>query len=397
MAAQTLFKSQDLQVDLFRGAEQPGTLAVTFTPFDNRTLEGAGFGSDFLLKNGFDVLAFKSVGDTWFQNVPSALLSELDEKLAAMGYARRVAYGSSMGGYAAIQFSKVLRFETVLAYSPQFRIDLPFDTRWKPWADRIRWQYRISRDSVDERCQYFIVYDDRGPDGLHVEFLSEILPPASLRKVVLPFAGHPVGQYLLETGRIQLFTLDVLRRGHVDAMRRRQDRRQSRAYFENLSAACARKRKHRWALSLIDTAIRLQPGLSRLHQARSHTLDRLGRLDDAIEAARTSVSLVTERDDAGPQQNLAALLFKKGHWSESLEAIDIAIKRYPGIASFHALRSAALQKLQRLGEAIDAAKVSLSLDASDIRMQARLSEMLRMQAAPSAETSAERRSRIVNE
>ena len=58
-------------------------------------------------------------------------------------HARRVAYGTSMGGYAAIQLSAALKLDAVLALSPQFEVDKAYDTRWKVLANSIDYRYRI--------------------------------------------------------------------------------------------------------------------------------------------------------------------------------------------------------------------------------------------------------------
>jgi dienelactone hydrolase len=98
-------------------------LAITFTPFSytgERTLAKSGFATSFLLRNGFDVIAIKSARNTLYQDLTPDMLDtiRLFANSLPTKYTRRVSYGMSMGGYAAIQFSKVLDIDAAFAISP---------------------------------------------------------------------------------------------------------------------------------------------------------------------------------------------------------------------------------------------------------------------------------------
>lgn len=76
-----------------------------------------------LLRNGYDVDSIKSTEDDWFQHLSPELFDRIDRLGAQPQYLRSVAYGSSMGGYVAIAFSRRFRLDRVLALlSPQFTI-----------------------------------------------------------------------------------------------------------------------------------------------------------------------------------------------------------------------------------------------------------------------------------
>jgi hypothetical protein len=93
-------------------------IAFVFTPFMNRNLEGNSYGGDLLFDNGFDVIAFKISNDNWFQSIPSSLFDLISQIISKNNYIKKIAYGSSMGGYASIALSNLLEATTVIAFSP---------------------------------------------------------------------------------------------------------------------------------------------------------------------------------------------------------------------------------------------------------------------------------------
>ena len=85
--------------------------------------------------------------------------------------------GSSMGGYAAIAFSKYLRCDTALAYSPQNEITIQSDPRFAGHVENIEWVYPISAETIADACKFFVVYDNKDLyDKMHAERLRSIIP-----------------------------------------------------------------------------------------------------------------------------------------------------------------------------------------------------------------------------
>ena len=143
LTEKSLFKTDDIAIDFFSWADNPHkNIALTFTPFGmdgEVSLSGVGYGGELLLRNGFDVVAFKSARNLWYQNLLPETIAEVENFISSHSsqYTKRVGYGSSMGGYAVIQFSRDLKLDVVLALSPQFPVLV------KPWAPGSR---------VDETC-----------------------------------------------------------------------------------------------------------------------------------------------------------------------------------------------------------------------------------------------------
>jgi len=117
------------------------TCVVTFDGYtDIRTLDRPGFGEGFFQSHQIDAIHILSRENDWYQypELPSAArtVAELVKR-----YDRVVAYGSSMGAYAAIRFGGLAGASVALAISPQFSIDprvARFERRWKlDRADRL--------------------------------------------------------------------------------------------------------------------------------------------------------------------------------------------------------------------------------------------------------------------
>ena len=65
-------------------------IAFVFSPSMNRELTGFGFGGSFLLNNGFDLIAFKLIDDSWFQNVPNRILNDINKIVGLRNYEKRI-------------------------------------------------------------------------------------------------------------------------------------------------------------------------------------------------------------------------------------------------------------------------------------------------------------------
>jgi phosphotransferase system IIB component len=210
---QVLYRSKTCCIELFlKPNNVNGELACVFSAGANRNLEGNGHGGEVLINEGFDVLLFKINNDDWFQQLPPSIWKHIEKSLAKHLYVRRVGTGTSMGGYAAIAFSKLLNLETVLAYSPQYRIDSNFDQRWAEFSKNIIWRYRITFDSINRNCKYLIVFDPCGADGLQVNYLKEIIPSPNLMLWSISHSGHCATRFLHELNQLKLVTVQALKR-----------------------------------------------------------------------------------------------------------------------------------------------------------------------------------------
>ena len=202
-----LYRSATLVVRRVAGAD-PSRWIVTF---DNHSIgpgfERPGFGEAFLRDEGYSALHILGWGDDWYQypDVPRALA------IAAKflrGAERIVTYGSSMGGYAAIRFARMLGAHAAIALSPQYSIDpavVPWERRWIDdgvWIDwRPEWRTAIAP------CPRSILIFDPRLDGRHAAMIAAEAPCLLLP---LPRAGHPVGSFLATGDLLRPLLRDVL-------------------------------------------------------------------------------------------------------------------------------------------------------------------------------------------
>lgn len=285
-----IISHSDMVIDHFGRKLSGRSVVFTFTSLNNRETAGLGWGGKFLLDSGYDVIAFKRAKDDWYQDIDDEAILAAARFCDDQSYDRRIGYGGSMGGYAAILFSSMLNMDTVLAFGPQYRIDQDFDTRWKSYADVINWRRRME-DSIGRECKYFIVYDALDQDCQQVSRIVDLIPGSNYFGVHLPHVGHSPAEFLLETGTLKDFSLSVIGEDRFSSLPSRSARKRSYTYLTNLSAHLLKHHKPRSALLCIDRAISLRPGWAPYHIKKSVILDNLGLIDDAILEAKASVHL----------------------------------------------------------------------------------------------------------
>lgn len=374
-----IFRSDDLAIDFFSFGNAPNkNIAITFTPFATHgavSLDGIGYGGELLLRNGFDVIAFKSTKNLWYQNLSTETLAAVEQFIAAheTSYVKRVGYGSSMGGYAAIQFAKNLRLDIVLALSPQFEIDKSYDQRWQSAASLIEFQHRIDASAIAADCKYFVAYDPGTVDVRHIEKLRELIDAQALVEIPTPFSGHPVGHYLAETGLIQNFSLSILKYGSVEPVSIGRQRRYSKTYLFELSKQLASRTKNKSALIAIDKAIMIDREAPAFHIHRSILLDELGQPDAALLAAYEA-----QRKPIIDPYLMGALsdrLAKHGDFVAACSLIEKAISIDASMLHFHLHKCAVCKALGDIPSAIAAGEYALKLSPNDAKLMIRVSKL----------------------
>ena len=124
-----VFENDDLVV--FHAPRDPARLVVSFAHLDFPYGEGRYWGKVVLGRTDLSALGIVSKRNDWFPESALAPALPVIRAIAAR-YPRRLAYGFSMGAYAAVKHSRRLDATHVLALSPQWSIDpaeTPFDYR----------------------------------------------------------------------------------------------------------------------------------------------------------------------------------------------------------------------------------------------------------------------------
>jgi len=374
-----IFRSDEMAIDFFTFGNTPSeNIAITFTPFgvDGAvSLHGVGYGGELLLRNGFDVIAFKSSKNLWYQNVSHEMITAVDKFIDAhqISYAKRVGYGSSMGGYAAIQFSKSLGLDIVLALSPQFEIDKSYDQRWQTAASLIEFHHRIDAKTISTECKYFVAYDPGTIDVRHIEKLRELIDPKSLVEIPTPFSGHPVGHFLAETGLIQKFALSILKYGSVEEVSRGRQRRHSKIYLFELSKQLALRKKNRSALVAIDNAISIDDQGPEFYVHRSVILDALNQPKLALLAAHEARRKL--KQDPYMMGALSERLARHGDFDVARTLIEKAINIDASVVHFHLHKCDVCKTLGDLPAAIYAGECAIKLSPNDAKLMVRVAKL----------------------
>jgi hypothetical protein len=167
-------------------------LYVTFRQW----VEGPGsFSEPGLVQRALDAglahLHIQTRWNDWFLNAETPALEAALKALRARFLTAR-ALGFSMGGYAALRFSAVLRLNQALVISPQVSLDphrVPREDRYPeartfdPIAGELRTHARPDLNGV-------VVFDPfYRLDHLHARLIAETLPGMASAK--LCFGGHP--------------------------------------------------------------------------------------------------------------------------------------------------------------------------------------------------------------
>lgn len=376
--------AEHLRIDYVQGEIQDDSaerdLVFTFTnwaPPGATSLEGPGYAGRFLLESGFDIVAFKANRNWWFQDIDPSIFARVEQAITQGGrrYRRRIGHGSSMGGYAAFQFSGALKLDRVVAYSPQFSIHEAWEPRWAREASAIAFTQTMTQDALARGCRYVVAFDPCNPDIEHVRRFAAIVPPGQMQELRLRYSGHPTGDFVAETGHLKPFALALLRGDPpppVAAIRR--DRAKSHAYLRTLAASCLERAKPRTALDLIDRALAIAPKRPLYHWQRSLILDRLGRHEDCVAAGRQAHALAP--DDGLYALHLTHLLSRKGDAVGALAALDRALAADPDNAGGQRQRALLLDNLGDPVGATMAQRRAVALDGANPHQHALLSHLL---------------------
>lgn len=271
-AGTVLLDDEHMRIELLARGGDTGALAITFDPLLYLWTKPP-FGHEFLQKQGLDVVTVRKKAENFYQPLSREAFEAAVVPVAAR-YARVVAYGSSLGAYAALYFCRDQPW-TVIASSPRVSVHPVFGA--KAWQQRGQWRHQRFRADEPARCHAVILYDPYDPiDRRYLD--GEVLPQFPRAEVVrVPFAGHPANQFLADIGYIAPYVRAVLAGNEPPPLQRRAHRSRSATYHQVLALLCVQRGHVGWADALVQRALALNPkgmlaqrtlGLVRLAQRR---------------------------------------------------------------------------------------------------------------------------------
>ncbi len=362
MTAQTLYESRDLLVRQVPAGDAARHV-VTFDCYhDDRTLARPGFGEEYFVRHGVAATHLLSRDNDWFQypELPDALAVV---RAAVSGAGPVLAYGSSMGAYAAVRFGEEAGGTAVLALSPQYSIDpakTPFERRWGQDRRRVRPLPALD-GPIRSRIRTVVAYDPHGMDRLHADLIAR---DTTIQRLRLPFAGHPVGGYLQEAGLLHGVVMGALD-GTLDVAAVERDARAARrglAVYHGILAGRQPRSRQRWAVALAQRAAVLQPGRPEGHHALALRLSAVGRHAEALAVHQEVAAL--ERHPSYLMDYCIALT-RAGDTAEALAVAQEIRTAWPQHAGIHNTIADLLRARRDLPGALRYVEQALALDPAN--------------------------------
>jgi tetratricopeptide (TPR) repeat protein len=265
-------------------------------------------------------LGFMAKSRNWF---PPDEMAELIQRAQHIlqAYQERVSYGFSMGGYAAIKFSRLLNTSASLALAPQWSIS-PLSA---PWEHRfaaylLPWHDRMQIESSDCLGRIYLVFDDKhASDSQHADHIGKA---ASIYPIKASYCGHNLSHLFLSSA-VMKTALDLVTAGNARGLSELVRKR--RRYIEG------------FANSLI--------------RGRAFICLSKRRLRDAEIYARRALDL----PGSGPADIglLSRVFVAKGDAAEAETLVLNALEKYPSYAGLKIDLSWAVERQGRFQEAIE--------------------------------------------
>lgn len=273
-----LIDDDEIRIDWLRfGGQRSDTLVVTFDPLAYLT-DKPPFGHDFLRRQGVDLLAVRKKKDNFYQPLSRAAFVAALQPLLGL-YRRVVAYGSSLGAYAALYFCRDVDC-TVIASSPRVSAHPRYGDAL--WQSRVAFRHELFDARTTPRCTAHILYDPK--DRIDRPFIEDhvLLQFPAAHVMRLPYSGHPTNHFLSEIGFIAPFVRAVVARDSLPAPDLSR-KGQSAAYLVTLAQACTGRGKPGWSERLVDRALQINPH----HPAALRTRGRNAMLRGDWHGARS--------------------------------------------------------------------------------------------------------------
>ena len=194
--------------------------------FDNlhisRNMEGTtfehrkGWGYDYVVDKGWNICAFLESDYTRWYRHPSfiAIMKYIESKGLFKNYkSKKIAYGSSMGGYAAATYTKALSANVSILFNPCSTLNtilVPWETRESYSAPCNNWKNKY-HDATDGclSSENYIIYDPTFKlDYLHVNrFVEKCAQTIQIR---VPGVGHGIPGHLTKIDVLDLILTSIV-------------------------------------------------------------------------------------------------------------------------------------------------------------------------------------------
>ena len=310
-------------------------VVVTFDSYHEPAgMDRPGFGEAFFQAEGITAVHVMSHRNDWFQYTETEDVLRTIRKTCSEAE-RVLAYGSSMGGYAALRFADAIGAHAALALSPQYSLDpskVPFETRWAPDRRRIRFLAAIDGAIRPGPWRIFAYDSALNADNRHAELLIAAAP---MTAIPLPHAGHPVGGFLNDIKLLRPLVLTALD-GSFDPARFRRAAHARRTRSAHWLAHLADRQpawRNELGIALARRAVAMAPDHPALHDTLARRLTAAGRFSEAVAAHNQAIAIEPIVDYLW---GLSKTLFAAGDIADALAVAEHIQRLAPHGAGYHA-------------------------------------------------------------
>lgn len=266
--------------------------------FSNMLFQPKGvdyWGRTFFEKNGYSAIGVVAKSPNWFPATSMAAAAVQIQSVTGK-YDHKIAYGNSMGGYAALKYARIFGADISIAFSPQYSINPQivgsFENRFLKYFDVHRHLgMEIMPNDLVERS--YIFFDPfQTADFRHVELITsnitskQLFPvPMTGHNTIGVFAGSRSGKLLLESCKAN----DTQALKKFIAQARRRNPARARYIAERVVHV-----HPAWADAIAAKAAPTMPAndLARCYHRLAQVHRDCGRISEMTSAARNILSAV---------------------------------------------------------------------------------------------------------
>lgn len=297
-----IFNNGKSRIELYKHRIPNERVVATFDTID-KTWHDIPFSFNLIKKNDMDLVALRR---DHVRNFHQDLSREdyIDSTSPVFStYEDKFAYGTSLGGYAALYFGSPISDIRILAMAPRNSANPDYGARTIVVKEPFK---HISPHPVSHNPNITIVYD---PQNLVDEpyIKHEILPSYPKARILqIPYAGHRVPRFLAQTKQLKPLVMDFLQKKPLKEIERGALRKKSSEYYWVVSDYCLQKNHAKWALDFAQHAKEMMPDFDRPYVSISKALVALKRLNEAIEFSK-------EAYDKFPKEYKFAILLAEAY------------------------------------------------------------------------------------
>lgn len=189
MDKQIVFEDEHIRAIYLKGSAD--ILVLSFGDLITRAKGTSINAEKSLSKYEYPVIGIMPKLKSWFPKASMQGVLEAIQPILAK-YKHVVAYGGSMGGYAAIKYAKPFQVSRVVAMVPQYSIhpEEVEDRRYTDFYDHaVNADMRIQAEDIVDTCEYIVIYDPYFDlDREHYLKIKALIP--QIHTLHLPYTGH---------------------------------------------------------------------------------------------------------------------------------------------------------------------------------------------------------------